>query len=196
MIAPRLVLASSSPARRHLMERLKLPFETISPDVDETPLPEETPEALVLRLSEAKAHAVADRFPDALIIGSDQVAVMEGTIVGKPGNYEKALQQLQTASGNQIIFHTGLCLLNSGTGKVQLERVPCTVWFRRLDTRRIERYLLKEQPYACAGSFRSEGLGITLIERLESEDPNALIGLPLIRLIRMLEQEGVDILAY
>ncbi len=195
MSRPDLILASSSPARRELMKRLKVPFRTVSPEVDETPLPGESPEELVLRLAEAKAKAVAERHPAALVIGSDQVAVMEGAIVGKPGSHEKAVQQLQAASGNRITFHTGLCLFNPERGSIQLERIPSIVWFRRLHPQQIENYLRKEQPYGCAGSFRSEGLGITLIERLEGDDPNALIGLPLIRLVRMLEREGFDLLA-
>ncbi len=194
MNRPPLILASSSPARRQLMERLKVPFEAISPEVDESARPGEPPEALVLRLAEAKARAVAEHRPDALVIGSDQVAVMEGEIVGKPGSHERALEQLRAASGNRITFHTGLCLFNAGTGSLQLDRVPCTVWFRRLTPRQMENYLRKEQPYGCAGSFKSEGLGVTLIERLEGEDPNALIGLPLIRLVKMLEREGFDLL--
>ncbi len=195
MNRPDLILASSSPARRELMTRLKVPFRAVSPEVDETPLPGESPEELVLRLAEAKARAVAERHPAALVIGSDQVAVMEGAIVGKPGSHEKAVQQLQAASGNRITFHTGLCLFNPERGSIQLERIPSIVWFRRLHSQQIENYLRKEQPYGCAGSFRSEGLGITLIERLEGDDPNALVGLPLIRLVRMLEQEGFDLLA-
>ncbi len=189
-----LVLASSSPYRRQLLEKLGLPFETISPEIDESAQPGEHPEALVARLAEHKARAAASHYPDALIIGSDQVAVLDGTIVGKPGSHENAVRQLQAASGKKIIFHTGVCLLNSRTGKTQTEAVPYTVVFRRLGRQQIENYLRKEQPYNCAGSFKSEGLGIALFERFEGEDPNTLIGLPLIRLVDMLEREGMAII--
>ncbi len=190
----RLVLASSSPYRRQLLEKLGLPFETISPEIDESAQPGEPPEALVARLAEHKARAAASHYPDALIIGSDQVAVLDSTIVGKPGSHENAVRQLQAASGKKIIFHTGVCLLNSRTGKTQTEAVPYTVVFRRLVRQQIENYLRKEQPYNCAGSFKSEGLGIALFERFEGEDPNTLIGLPLIRLVNMLQQEGVNVI--
>ncbi len=190
----RLVLASSSPYRRQLLEKLGLPFETISPEIDESAQPGEHPEALVARLAEHKARAAASHYPDALIIGSDQVAVLDGTIVGKPGSHANAVRQLQAASGKKIIFHTGVCLLNSRTGKTQTEAVPYTVVFRRLGRQQIENYLRKEQPYNCAGSFKSEGLGIALFERFEGEDPNTLIGLPLIRLVDMLEREGMAII--
>ena len=189
----RLVLASTSPFRRELLQRLGMPFEVIPPEVDETPLPGETPTELVARLSEAKARAVATRCPDGLVIGSDQVAVLDGRIIGKPGHHAGAVAQLQAASGRQVAFLTGLCLLNPATGRVQREVVPYTVVFRSLSDELIHRYLLREQPYNCAGSFRSEGLGIVLFERQEGEDPSALIGLPLIRLVRMLEAEGMEV---
>jgi len=189
-----LILASSSPYRQQLLEKLGLPFETVSPDIDESAQPGETPEALVARLAELKAKAAANGYPDALIVGSDQVAVLGNNIIGKPGSHENAVRQLQAASGKKIIFYTGLCLLNSRTGKTQTEAIPYTVVFRRLSNQQIENYLRKERPYSCAGSFKSEGLGITLFKRFEGEDPNTLIGLPLIRLVSMLEREGVNVI--
>ncbi|GMR18765.1 MAG: nucleoside triphosphate pyrophosphatase [Gammaproteobacteria bacterium] len=187
----KLILGSSSPYRRELLERLKLPFEVISPEIDETPLPDETPEALVKRLSIAKARAIADKNPGSLVIGSDQVAVHGNRIVGKPHDHDHAIQQLREASGKTITLYTGLALINSDTGNIQSEVIPYKVVFRQLTDEIIEHYLRKEQPYKCAGSVKSEGLGIVLLERFEGEDPNTLIGLPLIRLIRMLEQESV-----
>ena len=162
--------------------------------MDETRLPDETPEQLVRRLSLAKAAAVAVQRPDALIIGSDQVAVIDGEVLGKPGTHDQAVEQLRRASGRRVTFLTGLCLLNADTGRAQEDVVPFGVVFRELADKQIEHYLQREQPYNCAGSFKSEGLGIALFERLEGEDPNTLIGLPLIRLVRMLEKEGVDVL--
>ena len=194
MNRPSLVLASGSPYRRQLLAKLGLPFETVSPDIDESVQPGETPEALVARLAERKAGAASSHYPDALIIGSDQVAVLNGTIIGKPGSHENAIRQLQAASGKKIIFHTGMCLLNSHTGRAQIETVPYSVVFRQLSEQQIENYLRKEQPYNCAGSFKSEGLGIALFERFEGEDPNTLIGLPLIRLVNMLRREGVNVI--
>ncbi len=188
-----LVLGSSSPFRKELLQRLQLPFETCSPELDESPLPDETPQQLVERLSVDKARAVAQHYPDHLVIGSDQVAVNEGTVLGKPGSFERAAEQLAMASGKVVQFHTGLTLLNSRTGAVQSEVVPFAVHFRVLNEARISRYLQAETPYNCAGSFKSEGLGVTLFERLSGDDPSALMGLPLIRLIRMLEQEGVEV---
>ncbi|HEX7044680.1 MAG TPA: Maf family nucleotide pyrophosphatase [Burkholderiales bacterium] len=190
----RLILASSSPYRRDLLARLGLPFEVAAPDVDEHPLPGESPQALVERLAVAKAEAVGRRAGDALVIGSDQAAVYAGVIVGKPGNHEAAVQQLRAASGRKVMLYTGIALLNTATGRVQSEVVPFGIQFRRLTDRQIENYLRKEQPYNCAGSVRSEGLGIALLERFEGDDPNALIGLPLIRLVRMLENEGVAVI--
>jgi septum formation protein len=190
---PRLVLASTSPYRRELLTRLGLAFTAIAPETDETRFPDEPPEELVRRLSEAKARAVAARHPDALVIGSDQVAVSEDEVLGKPGGHEAAVAQLQRLSGRRVSFLTGLCLLNARTGEVQLDLVPFHVVFRPLDDTMIEHYLQRERPYNCAGSFKSEGLGIALFERLEGDDPTALIGLPLIRLTRMLEQEGLSV---
>ena len=189
-----LVLGSTSPFRKAILEKLGLPFETDKPEVDETPLENESPETLVARLSEMKAAAVAARHPDALVIGSDQVAVIDGNILGKPGTHDKAVEQLRNASGKTVTFYTGLCLMNSITGNKQTEVVPFNVVFRELTDVQIENYLQKEQPYNCAGSFKSESLGITLFEKLEGDDPNTLIGMPLIRLTRMLENEGMPVL--
>ena len=190
-----LVLASTSPFRRAILEKLNIEFETIAPhDVDETPMLGEIPEQLVSRLAEAKAKAVGESLSNSLVIGSDQVAVVDGQIVGKPGDHENAVKQLKRASGKRVSFLTGLCLYNSESQRAQVEVVPFNVIFRQLNDSQIEHYLKAEQPYNCAGSFKSEGMGIALFERLEGDDPNTLIGLPLIRLIRMLESEGFTIL--
>ena len=189
----RLILASSSPFRRELLARLMIPFEVVAPEVDETARPGELPQALVERLAIAKAQAVAAKHPQALIIGSDQVAVHSGEIVGKPHTHERAVAQLKAASGKTVTLYTGLALVNSATGRVQSEVVPYKVLFRSLTEAQIENYLRKEQPYHCAGSVKSEGLGVALLERFEGEDPATLIGLPLIRLIRMLEHEGLTV---
>lgn len=190
----RLILASSSPFRRELLARLMIPFEVAIPAVDETARPGELPQALVERLAIAKAQAVAAKHTQALVIGSDQVAVHDGKIVGKPHTHERAVAQLQAASGKTVMLYTGLALVNSKTGRVQSEVVPFRVVFRSLTLDQIENYLRKEQPYHCAGSVKSEGLGVALLERFEGEDPATLIGLPLIRLIRMLEQEEVRVI--
>ncbi|HIJ23265.1 MAG: septum formation inhibitor Maf [Gammaproteobacteria bacterium] len=187
-----LVLGSSSPFRKELLSRLQIPFEACSPNIDESALAGESPQQLVERLSISKAAEIAKSFPAHLIIGSDQVAVNEGKILGKPGTFEGAVEQLSAASGKKVQFYTGLTLLNSVRGVQHSEVVPFAVHFRDLSEERIERYLHAEEPYNCAGSFKSEGLGITLFERLEGEDPSALMGLPLIRLVRMLEQEGAQ----
>lgn len=189
-----LVLASSSPYRADLLKRLGLPFETRSPNIDEISLPGEQPEHLVARLAQAKARAVGAAFPRALVIGSDQVAVLDQHILGKPGNHERAAQQLRAAAGREVIFHTGLCLFNTATGYANTIVEPFRVQFRPLTGEQIEHYLRREQPYQCAGSFRCEGLGIALFERLQGDDPNTLIGLPLIRLTEMLNQEGHPVL--
>ena len=186
-----LVLGSSSPFRRELLDRLGLAFECHSPDIDESSRPGETPRDLVARLSQAKARAVAATWPQALIIGSDQVAVIDDAILGKPGSHERAGEQLARLSGRKVTFLTGLCLYNSESDRVQLDVVPYCVEFRDLTPAQIERYLQREQPYNCAGSFRSEALGVTLFRRMQGDDPNALIGLPLIRLVDMLAEEGV-----
>lgn len=191
----KLVLASTSPYRKALLQRLQIEFLCDSPDVDESPLGHEPVENMVARLAKLKAEAVADRHPDALIIGSDQSAVLDDEILTKSGSFDNAVRQLQKASGKRIVFQTGLCLLNSGTGRAQTACIPYTVVFRTLTQEMIEHYVEKEQPYNCAGSFKSEGLGIALFERFEGEDPNALIGLPLIKLIEMLNNEGFDVLS-
>lgn len=188
----KLVLASTSPFRKALLDRLQLEYETDSPDIDETPLDNESIEAMVVRLAEQKARAVADRHPDALIIGSDQSAVLNGEVLTKSGGYGKAFQQLKNASGQRIVFQTGLSLLNTRTQNIQSACVPYTVEFKELTDTMIDQYLKKEEPYNCAGSFKSEALGIALFKRFEGEDPNALIGLPLIRLIEMLNNEGLS----
>lgn len=184
------VLATTSPYRKAILEKLGIEFTCAAPDIDETPVAGEIPEQLVARLAEQKAQAVAGQFPDALIIGSDQVAVVDGIILGKPGDHDTAVKQLRRASGKRVSFLTGLCLYNSLSKRSQLDVVPFNVVFRQLTDKQIENYLRKEQPYNCAGSFKSESLGIALFERLEGDDPNTLMGLPLIRLIRMLENEG------
>ena len=188
-----LILASTSPYRKQLLQRLGIPFSCDSPDIDESQLPDETPEHQVLRLAEAKAARVAEREPDAIIIGSDQVAVLDGNILGKPGNQDNARAQLRAMSGHCVRFLTGLCLLNTASGHKQLDCVRIDVYFRELSDRQIDRYLEAEQPYQCAGSFKSEALGISLIERFDGPDPTALIGLPLIRLTDMLQNENYNI---
>ena len=184
------VLASTSPYRKELLQRTGIDFKTIAPDVDESSLPGESPENLVKRLAEAKARVIG-KTCEALIIGSDQVAVSGDEILGKPGSHENALVQLRKLSGKLVTFQTGLCLLNSTSNEMQVDTVPFRVQFRKLDEQQIERYLRADQPYNCAGSFKSEGLGITLFERMDGDDPTALIGLPLIRLTSMLMQAGV-----
>ena len=185
-----LVLASTSPFRKELLQRLAIPFETAAPDVDESPRADETPTALVRRLSEAKARAIG-KLRQGLIIGSDQVATTGNDILGKPGTHPRAIEQLRYLSGRLVTFHTGLCLLNSVTNEAQLDVIPYKVQFRQLEEGQIERYLQADQPYNCAGSFKSEGLGITLFERMDGDDPSALVGLPLIRLTSMLAAAGV-----
>jgi len=190
-----LVLASTSAYRRELLRRLALPFECVAPEVDETPLSGEAPWDTALRLSLAKARAVSGRFPKALVIGSDQVATHDGRPLGKPGNHDNARAQLRRLSGAAADFHTAVSLLDARTGEARSHVVPCRVVFRVLDDRLIESYLRLEQPYDCAGSAKSEGLGIALIQRIETEDPTSLIGLPLIALTTMLEQAGLPVLA-
>jgi septum formation protein len=174
----KLVLASSSPYRQKLLQQLQLQFEAISPEIDETPLANEKPVDLVQRLAVAKARAVADDCADCLVIGSDQAAVHDDEIVGKPKDHDDAVRQLQFASGKTITLFTGLALINSKTNVVQSEVVPFTIHFRELTRDQIENYLKKDQPYNCAGSVKSESLGVALFERFEGDDPNALIGLP------------------
>lgn len=187
-----LLLASSSPYRRELLERLRLPFICKSPDIDESHRPGESAIELVKRLSREKAEALASAFPDHLIIGSDQVAVLGQQILGKPHTFERAKEQLTAASGASVSFLTGLTLLNSSTGHVQTDCVPFTVHMRALTPSGIERYLHAEQPYDCAGSFKAEGLGVSLFRSTEGSDATSLIGLPLIRLIDMLINEGYE----
>jgi len=190
----KLVLGSTSPFRKALLQRLHIDFECDSPNIDETPLENEAVEDMVVRLAIAKAQAISARHPDSLIIGSDQSAVLNGEILSKPGNFENAFKQLSRASGQKITFQTGLCLLNTSTGNIQSSCVPYTVVFKELTPKMIESYLHKEEPYNCAGSFKSEGLGIALFERFEGSDPNSLIGLPLIELVNFLGNERVSIL--
>lgn len=190
----RLVLASGSPYRKALLERLGVPFEVKVSQADEAPLPGESAEALTLRLALAKAWAVRPLAPDALIIGSDQVAVYDGEIVGKSGGFAEAARQLRRISGKTALLYTGLALLNARTGRAQTAVALFQVTFRPLSEERIARYLNKEQPYDCAGSVKSEGLGIALFDRFDGDDPTTLIGLPLIRLTRMLENEGYEVI--
>ena len=190
---PPLVLASSSPYRRELLARLRQPFDWASPDIDETRLPGESAEHLVRRLAEAKARALSQRYPNHLIIGSDQVAVLGEQVIGKPHDFARARQQLLAASGTSVTFLTGLALLDSASGHSQTDAVPFTVHFRSLREEQICRYLEAEQPYDCAGSFKAEGLGISLFRATEGEDSTSLIGLPLIRLVGMLNAAGVAI---
>jgi septum formation protein len=190
----KLILASSSPYRRELLERLQLPFSTISPEVDETPLAGEAPNQTALRLAQAKARKIAESHPDALVIGCDQVATLDGLQLGKPITHDNAVKQLRLMRGRIVNFHSAMCLFNPKTGNMQSEDVVYEVKFRAISDGQIENYLLREQPYHCAGSAKSEGLGIALIEWMRGDDPNALIGLPLIRLISMLEKEGVTVI--
>ncbi|EIS4367272.1 septum formation inhibitor Maf [Salmonella enterica] len=189
---PRLILASTSPWRRALLEKLTIPFECAAPEVDETPIQGEAPRQLVLRLAQAKAQSLAHRYPAHLIIGSDQICVLDGEITGKPLTEENARQQLLKARGNIVTFYTGLALYNSATGHLQTEVEPFDVHFRHLSETEIEDYVRKERPLHCAGSFKSEGLGIALFECLEGRDPNTLIGLPLIALCQMLRREEMN----
>lgn len=186
-----LLLASSSPARRELLARLGLPFRTASPDIDEGVLPGEGVEALVRRLSEAKARALAPAAPGHLVIGSDQALALDGEILGKPGSPERARAQLTRLSGRQVTFHTGLCLLNTATGRCQLAREEYRVHFRDLAPDAIARYVERDQPWGCAGSFKAEGLGITLFRGFEGRDPSSLVGLPLMALVDFLQAEGI-----
>ncbi len=192
----RLVLASTSPYRRALLSRLGVPFEVAAPQVDETPMLGESPDDTALRLSLSKARAVAKEFPEALIIGSDQVALLEGQQLGKPGTHDKAVAQLRSMRGKTLEFHTALTLLNARSGHIQSANVPVRLVMRDYTDTQIEAYLRKDLPYNCCGSARSESLGIALIARYETEDPNALVGLPLIKLTEMLANEGLDVLTW
>ncbi|HUN69025.1 MAG TPA: Maf family nucleotide pyrophosphatase [Burkholderiales bacterium] len=191
----RVVLASTSRYRRALLERLGMPFECADPQANESPLQGEAPAAMALRLAEAKARAVALRSPDALIIGSDQVASCDGALLDKPGTHDIAVRQLTAISGRTASFDTAVVLMDTRTGKQGSRVVPCRVTFRQLDPAQIEAYLQREQPYDCAGSAKAEGLGITLIARIDTEDPTSLIGLPLIALTELLAEAGFPVLA-
>jgi len=193
-ITPQIILGSSSIYRKELLQRLQIPFATEHPDIDETALSDESPGATATRLAEAKARAVAKIYSNALIIGSDQVAALGDIPLGKPLNHQNAVKQLKLVRGEEVVFHTALCLLNSARDRLQIRVIPYRVKFRPLSDQQIENYLCKEQPYHCAGSAKSEGLGIALIERMTGDDPNGLIGLPLIALIDMLAVEGVEVI--
>ncbi len=189
-----LILASSSPYRKELLQRLHLDFEVFSPDIDESQLTDERPEQTALRLAELKARKIAENNPEAIIIGCDQVATLDGIQLGKPGDHENAIKQLQMMRGKQVTFHSALCLYNAKTQHMQAEVVPYIVEFRNLSDKQIDNYLSIEKPYNCAGSAKSEGLGIALISAMHGEDPNALIGLPLIKLISMLTTENIHVI--
>ncbi len=193
-ITPTIVLGSSSIYRQGLLKRLQIPFETCAPQIDEPALPDEAPRNIARRLAETKARFVAKKYSRALVIGSDQVAVFNGTRLGKPLTYSNAVKQLQLIRNNEVTFFTALCLLNSHTNRLQSQTISYHVKFRPISDQQIKNYLSKEQPYHCAGSAKSEGLGIALIERMCGDDPNALIGLPLIALITMLGNEGIEII--
>lgn len=191
---PTLILASSSPFRQELLTRLRLPFKAISPDVDESPLIDEQPQETALRLAQLKAKKIAETNPKSLIIGCDQVATLDGLQLGKPITHENAVKQLQLMRARIVTFHSALCLYNPQTNNMQAEVVPYAVEFRDLTDPQIENYLRTEEPYNCAGSAKSEGLGIALIAAMHGTDPNALIGLPLIKLITMLKNENVSVI--
>ena len=193
MTIPNLILASSSPFRQALLQRLQLPFATISPQVDESIHPGEIPIDFVTRLARRKAEAVATQHRDALVIGSDQCAYLDGEILGKPGSKENALKQLKNARGREVVFYTGICVMQAATGFEETDYVKYHVGFRDLDDSQIERYVEAEQPFNCAGSFKSEGLGIALFSHMRGDDPTALVGLPLIRLVTMLQAAGLNV---
>jgi len=192
MTLPPLILGSTSRYRRELLQRLHLPFDVVSPQVDETPQPGEAPAALALRLALAKAQAVAAQRRDAVVIGSDQVCDLDGEPLGKPGTHERAVAQLQRLSGRTAVFQTAVAVVRASTGYAKVLLAPVRVQFRVLDDAVIERYLRLEQPYDCAGSAKSETLGIALLDSIDSDDPTALVGLPLIRTCRLLRAAGID----
>ena len=192
MTSPPLILASTSRYRRELLQRLRLPFEVRSPQVDETPLPGESPAVLAQRLALAKAHAVAALRPEAIVIGSDQVADLDGQPIGKPGTHERALAQLRLMRGRRVIFQTAVAVVRADTGYAQVLLAPVAVVFRMLCDAEIEHYLRTEEPYDCAGSAKCETLGIALLDAIDSDDPTTLIGLPLIRTCRLLREAGID----
>lgn len=195
---PLIILASSSPYRAQLLARLQLPFHTASPDIDETPFTNEAPQETALRLAQQKAESLSEQFPDTIIIGSDQVATLDGLQIGKPGNHEKALKQLQLMRGREVVFHTALCVLDnrnserSSNSRLQLHNCQTRVQFRDLSDAELDAYLRIEQPYDCAGSAKNEGLGIAIIAAIHSTDPSSLTGLPLISLCGMLRQLGIQ----
>ncbi len=189
---PPLILASTSRYRRELLERLRLPFEVVSPQVDETPRPGEAPADLAVRLAHAKAAVVAVLHPNAIVIGSDQVAELDGQPIGKPGTHERAVQQLRTMRGRSVVFHTAVAVQRGATGYAGAALAPVTVHFRMLSDAEIEHYLRAEQPYDCAGSAKCETLGIALLQAIDSDDPTALVGLPLIRTCELLRAAGFD----
>ena len=190
---PRLILGSTSRYRRELLQRLHVPFDVASPDVDETPHSAEAPRQLALRLALAKAHAVAKQHPSCVVIGSDQVADLDGTPLGKPGDHQRAVQQLQQMRGRTVVFQTAVAVVHLDAGFEQVDLAPVQVRFRALSDAAIERYLRAEQPYDCAGSFKAEGLGVSLFQRTEGDDATSLVGLPLISLVNMLINEGISI---
>lgn len=189
---PALILGSTSRYRRELLQRLRVPFEVVSPEVDETPLPGEQPAAMAQRLALVKARAVASKFAAAVVIGSDQVADLDGEPVGKPGTHERAFEQLRSMSGRSVVFQTAVAVVRVDVGFEGVALVPVTVRFRTLTDAQIEHYLRAEQPYDCAGSAKSEALGIALLDSIESNDPTALVGLPLIQTCALLRQAGID----
>ena len=189
----KLILASSSPFRKELLARLQLDFDCLAPEVDESSLADEDAQHYVRRLAEAKARIIALQHPDAIVIGSDQCALLDGQILGKPGSHENALSQLRQAQGKRVVFHTAVCVLQLSSGFCAVEEVPFEVEFRHLSDLQLEHYLRVEQPYQCAGSFKAEGYGSCLFKRMSGDDPSALIGLPLFKLIEMLEAAGVEI---
>lgn len=189
-----LILASSSVYRRALLQKLQIPFECVAPSVDETPLPQEKPQQTALRLAQAKARKVAETHPNALIIGCDQVAMLDDLQLGKPITHQNAIKQLQLMRGREVVFYSALCLYNAKTKHMQTEIVPYMVEFIDFSDAEIDNYLHKDQPYDCAGSAKSEGLGIAIIKRMVGEDPNALVGLPLIKLVQMLKNEHLPVI--
>jgi septum formation protein len=189
-----IILASSSVFRKSLLERLHLAFTCHSPEIDESQVPGESARAYVCRLAEAKAKSLADKFPDAVIIGSDQCALLDEAILGKPGSHEDALKQLKAAQGKTVVFHTGICVLHRATGFIEVDDILYRVQFRQLSDSQLAHYLRVEQPYDCAGSFKSEGYGVCLFDAMQGDDPTALVGLPLIRLTSMLENAGIEVI--
>ena len=192
-MANKLILASSSPFRKQLLDRLHLEYECYSPEIDETPEAGESAENYVCRLALAKAQVVATLYPEAVVIGSDQCALLKGKILGKPGTHGNALRQLKQAQGETVVFHTAVCVMNQASGYTRVEDVLFEVLFRQLSDTQLEHYLRVEQPYNCAGSFKSEGYGACLFKKMHGNDPTALIGLPLIALTRMLEIAGIEV---